>query len=204
MTDGAAPQGRRDSPIPDVAPEQAARSAAERAQATALRSLTAGPRTRRQLLDLLARKGVEEAVAHDVVDRLEAAALVDDQAYAQAYVRSRHQDRGLARRAIGQELRRKGVRDELADEALATIDVREEEERARELVDRKLPATRGVEIHVRTRRLIGMLARKGYPPGLATRVVREQLALEPDVDPQDRRFLDDLDGPLSDLARTGD
>ena len=68
----------------------------------------------------------------------------------------------------------------------------------------KLPASRGLDLAVRTRRLIGMLARKGYPPGLATRVVREQLALEADVDPAGRRFLDDLDGPLSDLARLGE
>ena len=139
-----------------------------------------------------------------MLDRLEDVRLVDDAAYADGWVRSRHVGRGLSRRAIGQELARRGVADEVASEALAGIDGHAEEERARALVTAKLPASRGLDLAVRTRRLIGMLARKGYPPGLATRVVREQLALEADVDPAGRRFLDDLDGPLSDLARLGE
>ena len=176
----------------------------ERAQQIALRSLATGPRTRHQLEETLARKGIEPEVAAQVLDRLEEVELVDDAAYADGYVRSRHDAKGVTRRAMAQELRRKGVDDQTAQEALATIDDQAEEERARALVDSKLRATRGMPVDKRTRRLVGMLARKGYPPGLAIRVVREQLALEPDVDPADRRFLDGLDGPLSDLARTGE
>ncbi|HET8969920.1 MAG TPA: regulatory protein RecX [Candidatus Nanopelagicales bacterium] len=176
----------------------------EGARELCLRQLGYAPRTRSQLAATLAGKGVTDQVATEVLDRLEDVRLVDDSRYAQDWVRSRHASRGLSRRAIGQELRRRGVADEVAAQALADLDGAAEEERARELVDAKLRSTRGLDITVRTRRLVGMLARKGYGPGLATRVVREQLALEPDVDPADRRFLDDLDGPLSDLARTGE
>jgi regulatory protein len=176
----------------------------EAARAIALRSLAQGPRTRQQLAQTLARRGVDEAVAEALLDRLEAVDLLDDAAYAQAWVRSRHDGRGLSRRALGQELRRRGVADDDAEVALAGLDSRAEEQRARELVDAKLPASRGLDVAVRTRRLVGMLARKGYPPGLATRVVREQLALEPDVDLPGRRFLDALDGPLSELAELGE
>jgi regulatory protein len=185
-------------------PERTGSDPYESARAIALRSLTTGDRTRAQLDALLARKGVAGPVAAEVLDRLEQVGLVDDAAYAARWVASRHAGRGLARRAVGQELARRGVPDALAAAALQSIDPLQEEERARELVAARLPATRGLEVAVRARRLVGMLARKGYPPGLATRVTREALALEPDVDAPGRRFLDDLDGPLSDLARSGE
>jgi regulatory protein len=58
------------------------------------------------------------------------------------------------------------------------VDAEAEERAARQLVDRRLAATRRLERPTRVRRLAGMLARKGYPPGLAIRVVREALAAE--------------------------
>ena len=73
---------------------------------------------------------------------------------------------GLARRAIAVELRRKGVADEVAQEALAEVDTDAEEQRARELVDRKLrtvPADTPERRTTAARRLVGMLARRGYP-----------------------------------------
>ena len=94
-------------------------------------------------------------------------------------MRSRHTRRGLARRAIAVELRRKGVADEVAQEALAEVDTAAEEQRARELVDRKLrtiPADTPERRATAARRLVGMLARRGYPGGIAYRVVREALA----------------------------
>jgi regulatory protein len=161
-------------------------------------------RTRAQLTALLARKGVEEHVATAVLDRLADVRLIDDAAFAQKWVASRHEGRGLSRRAIGQELRHRGITEDLAAQALGSIDAATEEERARSLVASKLAATRGLDIAVRVRRLVGMLARKGYPPGLAARVTREALALEADVDAPERRYLDSMDGPLSDLARLGE
>ena len=83
---------------------------------------------------------------------------------------------GLARRALAQELRRKGIDDEIAREALDEIDPDDEAAAARELVRKKLRPMRGARRHATaTRRLVGMLARKGYPPGLAFAVVREEL-----------------------------
>ena len=58
------------------------------------------------------------------------------------------------------------------------MDSESEEAAARRLVDRKLASTRGLDPAVRARRLAGMLARKGYPPGVALRVVRAALALD--------------------------
>ncbi|HEY3479650.1 MAG TPA: regulatory protein RecX, partial [Streptomyces sp.] len=98
--------------------------------------------------------------------------------FANSWVESRHRGRGLARRALAQELRHRGVEPELVSEAVGLLDHEQEEETARDLVRRKLSGTRGLERDKRIRRLAGMLARKGYSEGLALRVVRDALAAE--------------------------
>lgn len=143
-----------------------------------LRLLSAAPRTRAQLADALRRKGVPEDAAERVLGRLTEVGLIDDAAFARAWVQSRHLGRGLARRALASELRRRGVADETVNEAVEILEPQQEERTARELVARRLPATRGLDPAKRMRRLVGMLARKGYSPGLAYRVVREALEEE--------------------------
>ncbi|MFC9974960.1 recombination regulator RecX [Spirillospora sp. NPDC127200] len=149
-----------------------------RARDICLRLLTGTPRTRAQLADALRRKEIPDDVAERVLSRFTDVGLIDDEAFAQAWVRSRHAGRGLARRALAAELRQRGVDHETVSEAVEALDGEQEEQRARELVDRKLRSTRNVEPVKRTRRLVGMLARKGYPSGLAYRVVREALEAE--------------------------
>lgn len=148
------------------------------ARAIALRQLTAAPRTRAQLRDAMAKRDVPDDVADQVLDRFEEVRLVDDAQYAQMWVRSRHTGRGLARRALAQELRQRGVAPELADDALGQLDPEEEERTARALARRRLAATRRLDDEVRLRRVVGVLGRKGYPPGLALRVAREEMDAE--------------------------
>lgn len=150
----------------------------ERARAICLRLLTGTPRTRRQLTDALRERDVPEQVITAVLDRFEEVGLIDDAAFADAWVESRHHGRGLARRALARELRTKGVAPSVIDEAVGQLDPEREEATARDLVERRLRATRGVAPEKRLRRLVGMLARKGYPEPLALRVVREVLAAE--------------------------
>ena len=108
-----------------------------------------------------------------------AVGLIDDATFASAWVESRHYSRGLAGRALSAELRQRGV---AADEIRAAIDEQlspdAEVGAARRLVERRIAGTRGLPAEQRTRRLAGMLARKGYPPGLAYRVIREALEAE--------------------------
>ncbi|WP_330460202.1 recombination regulator RecX [Streptomyces sp. NBC_00820] len=151
---------------------------AERARAICLRLLTGTPRTRKQLADALRKREIPEEVAEEVLSRFEEVGLIDDGAFADAWVESRHHGRGLARRALARELRTKGVDSALIDEAVGRLDSEQEEETARDLVARKLRATRGLDRDKRLRRLAGMLARKGYPEGLALRVVRQALEEE--------------------------
>ncbi|MFB8175764.1 recombination regulator RecX [Streptomyces sp. NPDC055966] len=162
---------------------------AERARAICLRLLTGTPRTRKQLADALRKREIPEDVAEEVLSRFEEVGLIDDGAFADAWVESRHHGRGLARRALARELRTKGVDSALIDEAVGQLDTEQEEATARELVDRKLRATRGLDRDKRLRRLAGMLARKGYPEGMALRVVRQALEEEG----EDTEFLGDAD-----------
>jgi len=157
---------------PDADPVEAARE-------ICLRLLTERSRTRQELAQALQRRGVPDDAAHTVLERFDEVGLIDDAAFAGQWVRSRHNQRGLARRAIAQELRRKGVSDEDAGQALAEVDTESEERRARELVDRRLRSMAVGTADQRMaagRRLVGMLARKGYGPGVAYRVVKEALA----------------------------
>jgi regulatory protein len=151
---------------------------AERARAICLRLLTGTPRTRKQLADALRKREIPDDVADEVLSRFEEVGLINDSAFADAWVESRHHGRGLARRALAQELRTKGVDSTLIDEAVGQLDSEQEEATARELVTRKLRSTRGLERDKRLRRLAGMLARKGYSEGMALRVVRQALEEE--------------------------
>ncbi|AGS72206.1 recombination regulator RecX [Streptomyces collinus] len=160
---------------------------AERARAICLRLLTGTPRTRKQLADALRKREIPEDVAEEVLSRFEEVGLIDDGAFADAWVESRHHGRGLARRALARELRTKGVDSALIDEAVGQLDSEQEEATARELVARKLRSTRGLDRDKRLRRLAGMLARKGYSEGLALRIVRQALEEEG----EDTEFLQD-------------
>ncbi|MGW4116504.1 regulatory protein RecX [Actinosynnema sp. NPDC004786] len=137
--------------------------------------LTARARTRVELKDALLRKGIGEQTAELVLAKFDRAGLIDDAAFAEVWVRSRHTYQGLGRRALAQELRRKGVAEEVAAEAVAAVDDEAEELRARDLVRKKLRTMAGLDDTTRIRRLVAALARKGYSEGLAYRVVRDEL-----------------------------
>jgi regulatory protein len=163
--DGARPSSDGSSPDP---PEEVAR-------AVVLRQLSFGARTRAQLRDKVLAKGVPDDVADAVLDRMTQVGLVDDQQFAHDWVRSRHRSKGLSRRALADELRRKGVDRDQADEALTALDADDERAAAEALVQARLRSVAGLDERRAANRLMGMLARKGYPAGLAGEVVRQAL-----------------------------
>jgi regulatory protein len=166
----AAPSDKsRKSRRPDADPESVART-------IALTMLERQPRTRAELARGMARRGVPEDAAAAVLDRFTDVGLIDDEAFAQAWVDSRHASRALGRRALSAELRRRGVDDEVAKDALATVTPEDEERAARSLVERRVRTMSSVPPDAKLRRLVGMLARKGFNHGLALRVVRDVLA----------------------------
>jgi len=148
-----------------------------------LRQLAMAPRSRAELEAKLAQRDCPADVAAAVLDRMTEVGLVDDEAYALTLVRSQQAGRGLAKRALARELHNKGIEDDLADAALASISDADERDRARALVDKKLHAMHGFGIEVQTRRLAGMLARKGYSPSLTYAVIREAIADAPEYLP---------------------
>lgn len=166
------------SPSSSRAEKGEPRDPVEQARNICLRLLTGTPRTRKQLADALRKREIPDEAAEEVLARFEDVGLIDDAAFAGAWVESRHYGRGLARRALVRELRTKGVDSAVIDEAVGQLDPDQEEETARELVARKLRSTRGLDRDKRLRRLAGMLARKGYGEGMALRVVRQALEEE--------------------------
>jgi len=150
----------------------------EAAREICLRLLATGPRTRAQLASALRRRRVPDDVAETVLGRFTEVRLIDDAAFAQAWVETRHHGRGLARRALSAELRQRGVAVDEVRAAVASLGPQEETATARRLVAKRVEATRGRPLPARVRHLVGMLARKGYPAGLAYQVVREALEQE--------------------------
>jgi regulatory protein len=150
----------------------------ETAREICLRLLAAAPRTRAQLASALRRRRVPDEVAEAVLGRLADVRLIDDSAFARAWVETRHHGRGLARRALSAELRQRGVAAEEVRAAVGSLRDQDELAAARRLVARRVEASRGRPLPTRVRHLVGMLARKGYPAGLAYQVVREALEQE--------------------------
>jgi regulatory protein len=177
-------------------PEQDERDDPESvARLICLRLLTTEPRTQAELATALHRRGVPDDAAEAVLARFTEVKLIDDATFARAWVESRHHSRGLAGRALSAELRRKGVPQEDITSALEELDPDQELATARELVARRIPATRGQPGPARMRKLTGVLARKGYGPALAYRVVREALELEAAETGRAPQDLDGLEEP---------
>ncbi len=181
------PRRAEGEPVPEYEdPEQTAKQ-------ICLTALTGASRSRKQLADLLAARDIPDDVAGAVLDRFGEVGLVDDAAFAAAWVSSRQSARGLSRRALSHELRAKGVDPEVASVALEAVDPQDEWDTARALVARKVPGMRRLDTATATRRLTGMLARKGYGMGLAAWVVRE--ALEADGKAEDAAAVADDTAP---------
>lgn len=166
--------GKRDRG-PSADPEAVART-------IVLTKLTTRARSRHELSVALAEREVPPDVADRVLDRFAELGLVDDEAFAKAWVESRQSYRGLSRRALSMELHRKGIDSEIAAESLQAIDDDAEYAASLRLVQKKMRSTRSVDERARWRQLVGVLARKGYSPALCMRVVADALAEESATD----------------------
>ncbi|TVT02830.1 regulatory protein RecX [Amycolatopsis bartoniae] len=155
----------------ELSPEEAWKKAKE----VCFDLLAIRARTKDELRQALRRKGFDEELSERLIGKLDSSGLVDDAAFAEQWVRSRHTTQGLARSALVAELKRKGVDGEVASQAAEEIDRESEEQRARELVRKRLRTMTTLDEQTAVRRLLGTLARKGYPQGLAYSVIREEL-----------------------------
>ncbi|MEO3757491.1 recombination regulator RecX [Mycobacterium sp. B14F4] len=168
-------------PCPPRSTSEASRE--EQAHNLCLRLLTARARTRAELEGQLAKRGYPDEVSTRVLDRLTQVGLVDDVDFAEQWVRSRRLNAGKGKRALAAELRTKGVDNDVITDALAGIDADAERSRAEQLVADRLRREKldgdgdGDDVKV-TRRLVGMLARRGYSQSMAFDVVKVAMASE--------------------------
>src|SRR5699024_2088422 len=98
-----------------------------------LRQLCWSPYTQQQTSEKLADREIPEEIIREVLDRFEEVELIDDAAFAQSWVRSRHRAKGLARRALSMELRRRGVDEHNTELALEQLSDEDERSKAHEL-----------------------------------------------------------------------
>jgi regulatory protein len=166
MTAEVPPDGELDPPGD---PESVAR-------AICLHQLDQRARTRSELAATLQRRGVPDDAARSVLDRFTDIGLIDDGALAASFAMAVHRERGLAGRAVAMKLRRRGIDEATLQAAVGQIDAESEADAARLLVARRRKSLQGLEPQAQARRLVGLLARRGYPPGLAYQIVRESLA----------------------------
>lgn len=164
---------------------RAARAAEEadpytRAKTIVYNQLAYSAKTRGQLRNKLQSEGFEAELIEPLLDKFEAAKLIDDAEYAETFVRQKSRTKKLSRAALRRELAERGVRGEEAENALAQRTDEQEREDAAELVRKKLRP--GMDLSDRaekdkvTRRLLGMLARRGYSSSVSMSVIREELA----------------------------
>ena len=150
-----------------------AHDAHSQARNIVLNQLNFMPRSRKELETALAKRHIEPDVAKSVLDRFEEIGMVDDAAYAELLVRSRCNTKRVSRTVLRQQLRQKGVNQEIIEEALLVVSDADELRMATELVERKGRAMSRLEPEVRKRRLFGLLARKGYNTSMALRVIQD-------------------------------
>lgn len=127
--------------------------------------LARAPRSARDLRWRLLLKGEPESDVDAAVARLVAAGLIDDAAYARAFVRSKISSQGFSRRRLQQELAKRGVARDVADAAIAEVlhdDDVDEVASIERVARKKLRTLRGLDEETQRRRLYAYLARRGY------------------------------------------
>jgi regulatory protein len=133
-----------------------------RAENVSMHALTRRGMSRWELGHVLLARDLDPCVVEAELDRLEGVGLIDDTALAETIVRTQHERKGLGRAALVAELRRRRIDQEAIDEALGQLDEDSEQERARQLADRRAAQLRGLDHETAVRRLSGYLQRKGY------------------------------------------
>jgi regulatory protein len=152
----------------------------ELARAFCLRQLTAQARTRAELAGQLAKRGYPDDVSARVLDRLADVGLIDDAGFAEQWVHLRRANTGKGKRALAAELHTKGVDNDVITAVLGGLDPATEHGRAEQLVRARLRRENlgGADDARVSRRLVAMLARRGFDQTMAYDVVSTELATE--------------------------
>lgn len=155
--------------------DREAEEAKSKVRSRALGLLDQRSRSRQELYDRLVQAEFAPEVVDEVLDDLAHAGLIDDAAFAAEWVRQRHKRRGKSRSVLDRELREKGVSQEDRDEALSQIDAADEEAMARALAEKKARGVKSVPVDRKERekalrRIVGVLARRGFNEGMSLNI----------------------------------
>jgi len=158
-------------PVAESIPEEIDQN--QIAKQVLLRRLSNAPRTRKELAQDLKKKNIEEDVAQVALDRFEELGLINDQTFSDNFVSNTHQRRKLGKKALKQQLRSKGVSEEIANQAVSQISETDEFQAALALALKKMRSIQHDDPQSQIRKIVGLLARKGYSAGLSFQVAKE-------------------------------
>lgn len=140
--------------------------------------LAARARSKREIEQKLLQAGYRPSTVEMVIYKLERENLLDDADFARQWVESRS-NRSLGRSRIAQELRRKGVSQEEADDALSIIEDEDQLSGAVALAEKAAGRIKpGEDPRKTANRIAGMLARRGYSWDIAKEAIRQALSDE--------------------------
>ena len=165
-------------PIPEQIPEEIDQN--QIAKQVLLRRLSNAPRTRKELAQDLKKKKIEEDIAQIALDRFEELGLINDQTFSENYVSTTHERRKLGKKALKQQLRSKGVSEEIANQAISQISEDDEFKAALALALKKIRSIQQDDPQGQIRKIVGLLARKGYSSTLSFQVAKEVVNDFPD------------------------
>ena len=138
-----------------------------------LRRLSNAPRTRKELAQDLKKKKIEEDIAKQALDRFEELGLINDQTYSENFVANTHERRKLGKKALKQQLRSKGVSEETANQAVLQISDEDEFKSALALALKKIRSIQKDDPQTQIRKIVSLLARKGYSSSLSFQVAKQ-------------------------------
>lgn len=133
----------------------------------------------------------EAEVIDEVIADLERADLLDDEKFALEWVYQRHNRRGKTRLVLDHELADKGISPAIRARALDQIDDDDEAELAQALATKKAKKVKRIDDRAgydkELRKIVGVLARRGFGQGMALRYAKQALderCDELEVDPR--------------------
>ncbi|MDR1806206.1 MAG: recombination regulator RecX [Clostridium sp.] len=127
--------------------------------------------SRAELEHKLRERGYAEDELQDTLERLCAAHLIDDAAYAEHMAERLARTKGFAPRRIALELRRRGVGDEELSAALEPLETQDARESIRAMLEKKF--ARDLDSEKGRRRAVNALVRMGYSWGDIRSAMRE-------------------------------
>jgi regulatory protein len=144
----------------------------QRAKNVMLHQLSRQAKSEHQLREVLIKREIPAEIIDKVITRFTEAGLIDDRQVAQTIAHTRRATRGLSSSAIKRELAQKGISAEIIESTLAVFAAEDELATAISIATRRIRSLAKFEPDVRKRRLLGFLARKGYPGSVAFAAIK--------------------------------